>query len=336
MPSIGGGGSPPAVGVKAISAGPGTTCGIKEDGSAWCWGNNKSGELGNGTREPSPIPVRVAGITDARAIEVGGTWNYGDGTTFACAVLQSGEARCWGAVPGFDDQLTPVSLAGVGNVRAIAGGNWHACALSTPGLVQCWGSTTFASPSMGETAPRPVPAWGDVAAISGRGTEFTCALSRAGSVSCLGDGYTDDWEAPVTIDGVTSIPDGLSVGPKNSCLVRANGTVACWRSTTSIEVVSGIDSAIGVSVGRSHACAVIQDRTVRCWGGGNYEILGGPELAPITGIRDAATVSAGHSHTCALSRDGAAWCWGYFRNGQLGNGKEGNDSTRTPVRVQGF
>lgn len=39
----------------------GHTCGIGTDGFAYCWGANGTGELGNGTTQPSPVPVKVAG-----------------------------------------------------------------------------------------------------------------------------------------------------------------------------------------------------------------------------------------------------------------------------------
>jgi alpha-tubulin suppressor-like RCC1 family protein len=37
------------------------TCGVTTSGTAWCWGNNLIGQLGNGTRTESYVPVRVSG-----------------------------------------------------------------------------------------------------------------------------------------------------------------------------------------------------------------------------------------------------------------------------------
>jgi alpha-tubulin suppressor-like RCC1 family protein len=34
-------------------------CAIKVDGSAWCWGENDFGQLGDGTTTDSDVPVRV-------------------------------------------------------------------------------------------------------------------------------------------------------------------------------------------------------------------------------------------------------------------------------------
>jgi alpha-tubulin suppressor-like RCC1 family protein len=47
-------------GTRLISVGYGHTCGVKEDGTAWCWGFNGNGQLGDGTQESRSTPVRVA------------------------------------------------------------------------------------------------------------------------------------------------------------------------------------------------------------------------------------------------------------------------------------
>jgi alpha-tubulin suppressor-like RCC1 family protein len=45
----------------AISAGAVSTCGLRLDHTAWCWGENSWGALGDGTDVDSPSPVAVAG-----------------------------------------------------------------------------------------------------------------------------------------------------------------------------------------------------------------------------------------------------------------------------------
>jgi len=42
-----------------VSAGGGHTCGITAGGTTYCWGNNSSGQLGNGSSSADSIPVRV-------------------------------------------------------------------------------------------------------------------------------------------------------------------------------------------------------------------------------------------------------------------------------------
>ncbi len=42
-----------------VSAGRISTCGLLSDGSAYCWGNNIAGQLGDGSTTSSSVPVLV-------------------------------------------------------------------------------------------------------------------------------------------------------------------------------------------------------------------------------------------------------------------------------------
>ena len=78
--------------VATISAGfsslYGHVCAVTTTGEAWCWGDNRYGQVGDGTTMNTRLtPVRV--LTDVSAVAVGG----GDHT---CAVLTDAGVRCWG------------------------------------------------------------------------------------------------------------------------------------------------------------------------------------------------------------------------------------------------
>ena len=45
--------------VKSLSSGGVHTCAVRTDGSAWCWGYNEHGQIGNGTDEYPMTPVQV-------------------------------------------------------------------------------------------------------------------------------------------------------------------------------------------------------------------------------------------------------------------------------------
>lgn len=72
----------------ALSDGGLFSCALRKSGQVVCWGENRDGQLGIGSRAPSPQPATVVGIDDATAITAGGR--------HACALRRSGQVFCWG------------------------------------------------------------------------------------------------------------------------------------------------------------------------------------------------------------------------------------------------
>jgi alpha-tubulin suppressor-like RCC1 family protein len=133
----------------AISTGWFHTCAVLGDGTARCWGDNSSGNLGDGTTTDSTFPRAVPGVTGATAIAASAFHN--------CALLGDGTVRCWGWIGTEEDPYghisTPVTVPGLSGVRAIAAGSWnHTCALLFEGTVKCWGGNRTGNSEM---APKP-------------------------------------------------------------------------------------------------------------------------------------------------------------------------------------
>jgi alpha-tubulin suppressor-like RCC1 family protein len=72
-----------------VSAGERHTCIVSADGSAWCWGANESGQLGDGTVTDRGTPVQVLGLGDLTSVATGGY--------HTCAMQSSSRTWCWGA-----------------------------------------------------------------------------------------------------------------------------------------------------------------------------------------------------------------------------------------------
>jgi len=124
-------------------------CTVMPGGTVTCVGDNRYGQLGDGTTTDSWTPVSVIGVTNAIAVAVG--------SHHSCAVLATGSARCWGYNgepdedydPGLQGQLgdgtttnssTPVSVIGLTDAVAIEAGEDHTCAVSIEGRLSCWGA----------------------------------------------------------------------------------------------------------------------------------------------------------------------------------------------------
>jgi alpha-tubulin suppressor-like RCC1 family protein len=190
-------------------------------GLVWAWGHNGSGQLGNGTRTESHVPVRVKLPKGVRvtAIAVGGF----DGL----ALTSAGHVLAWGD-NGFGQlgngtrrsSSIPVRVRfPVGTeVTAVGVGSLHNLALTSAGHVLAWGSNAFGQLGNGTTTNGDIPvrvripADARVLAVSAGGG-FSLALTRAGRVLTwghnqfgqLGNGTMISSDIPV----VVTIPAGL-------------------------------------------------------------------------------------------------------------------------------
>lgn len=76
-------------GVAAISAGRWNTCALTTTGAMKCWGGNRRGQLGDGTKTDKNAPVDVAGLSS-------GVTAMATGDDHTCALVDSGRVLCWG------------------------------------------------------------------------------------------------------------------------------------------------------------------------------------------------------------------------------------------------
>jgi len=77
------------VAFTSLTAGKYHTCGIVTDGSAYCWGYNFWGQLGNGTKANSQVPIQMVGGLSFSVLS--------GGEDHTCGVTASGVAYCWGS-----------------------------------------------------------------------------------------------------------------------------------------------------------------------------------------------------------------------------------------------
>lgn len=331
----------------ALSAGGSSACEVRADGTAWCWGRNDFGQLGDGTTTLRPSPTQVLG-TDWARIATGGS--------STCGVKRDGTLWCWGLnnfgqLGGADKagSATPRQVGTAATWKEVTASWTHACATQTDGSLWCWGQNLRGQLGNGKTsgrssAPERVVGGQQWATVTAGGWH-TCGTTTDGSGWCwgentfgqVGDGTTTLRVKPQRVAG--SGWTQLSAAWGRTCGVRVDGGLQCWGDnaegglgdgtrqdrTTPVPVAGGTDSWAQVSAGTLSTCASERNGTVWCWGDNRYGQLGpaagGSSDVPVhAGVTSAGgAVTAGWLHACGIGPSGPQ-CWGANDSAQLGTG----------------
>lgn len=235
-----------------ITSGGNHACAIQENGAIKCWGFNRNGQLGNGTRDDATTATTLEGVTGIDFTHV----SAGDRHT--CAVNKAGEVLCWGQnVYGQlgDGTLTlstlPVQVIGLDQVAIeLSLGDDHSCVIVEDLSLRCWGSNVNGQLGNGTTNSEwhPVPTGdlgGAVLWLSAGGQQTCVVLEDSAAVQCwgdnlsgqLGDGTTITRLDPVAVSGLTA--SMVETGSLTSCAISLAGGVQCWGSHAQGQVGDG-------------------------------------------------------------------------------------------------
>ncbi len=202
----------------AVSTGLSHTCAILDNNDLKCWGTNASGELGLGAAGNRGDAAGQMG-DNLPALDLGTGRTAASvslGFSASCAILDNGDAKCWGLNVGgrlglgdttnrgigatdMGDNLPAVNLGTGRTALAISAGNNHICAILDDASVKCWGEGNWgqlglenptalgSSPThMGDNLPAVNIGAGETAVSLAAGDGHTCVITDSGSIKCWG------------------------------------------------------------------------------------------------------------------------------------------------------
>ena len=305
-----------------VAAGYEHSCGITTGGEAYCWGDNSSGQLGDGSNTNSLAPVLVTGGLQFASVTVG--------VFHSCGRTTGNAVYCWG--DNNSGQLgdgsgisstSPVPAAGGSSFQSVRAGFYHTCGITSANAAVCWGDNTYGqlgdSTLTNRLAPVAVAGGHTFSAVAG-GLVQSCAVSPDGTAYCWGS------------NGHGELGDGS--GADDSVPVQVAGSVAFVTADASL------------TAGREHSCAVAATGAAYCWGLNYLGQLGDGSTdeafapVPVSGNLTFSAISAGPDHTCGVTPGPIVYCWGMDANGEIGTAA-GQCSyaeypcASTPARVTG-
>jgi alpha-tubulin suppressor-like RCC1 family protein len=301
--------------VAKVSGGNNSTCALKTDGTAWCWGFNVGDGAPVGANQLVPFQMTTLGSNVA---DVVAGWRH------RCARKTDGTLWCWGQNSNGEIGLgttaavtVPTQVTALGSAVSDVSIGGHSCARKTDGTLWCWGFNMFGEIGDGTMtnvlSPKQITVPGAPIAQLSTNVPGTTIRETDGTVWSWGgndqgellDGTMTNGLAPV--QSMISMVADVALAWDGGCAVKTDGTLWCWGGNQSLQLGNGS------MVARS---------------------LVAVQLAPLgaTPVK----VMAGGSQNCVALANGAFWCWGRNFEGQLGNGANTNVGLPTPLRCSSF
>ncbi len=221
----------------SLSANFSHTCGLTAAGTAYCWGDNIYGDVGDGTTTQRSTPTLVSGGIAFTSLTTG--------NSHTCGLTAAGTAYCWGADSSGQlgdgtttQRLTPTALAGGLTFANLTSGFAFTCGATTAGDGYCWGLGQNGQLGNGTNPNRNVPtlvAGGLSFANLVANEASACGLSTAGTAYCWGDnGGGELGNGSLTSSATPTLTTGgivfasIAGGTAHTCALTAGGAAYCW------------------------------------------------------------------------------------------------------------
>lgn len=269
------------------------------------------------------------------------------GIAHTLALLENGTVMAWGdnAYGQVGDgtrsnfRSSPVKVAGLSNVIAVAGGKDHSLALKQDGTVWAWGANYDGQLGIGSRSERersiltdhdsaiPVQVaglsqvvaiaagWSSNYALRRDGTVWSWGSNMSGGLG-IGDPYKQVLTTPAAIPGLADVAS-VSAGWNHGHAVKIDGTAWSWGYNESANAGDGTVTVTKIEGG---VMTIVKDENKHT----PVEVAGNHRFVQIAPMHNGGNY--------ALKADGTVWYWGVI----LPASRDNRQFELTPIQVPGL
>lgn len=304
----------------AITQGSSLTCGLKTDGSSWCWGDLS---FGSGQANNTLEPMLLQGTF--------GPWSsISAGSAHVCGVGKDGKGYCFGV-----------------NSAGQLGDN-STNAANVPMVVQTPDASLIKDPSTSSESPSPSPPTEETTPNGDGNGDYNNEESPSPDPEYNPDYTNNDNNSPDNSNNDYGNKKSATVGRRRRRLRRyilqemtppaaappAESTPAPPASPTWTVMSAAVADASGN--GGKHSCGILSNAQMFCWGDNSLGQLGDGTQdnkvnpTPVSTDLGWTAVATGPTYTCGVTTNGALYCWG-LHPGIIG--EESDSSVSTPQQI---
>jgi alpha-tubulin suppressor-like RCC1 family protein len=325
---------------------------LKSDGTLYGFGENESGQLGDGSRETRNKPVQVKSITNVI--------DFDTSNSHSAAVTSDGSVWVWGLndygqlnPDNKIDVLSPIKVDGLQNIIKVRTGNRFNIALDKSGLVWFWGYNSKGQledeEDTGVLKPQLVRKLSSFPIKDIEAGDFhSLALSEEGKVYAwgsneygqLGNGTTSNKYYPTEINNIGRIKFINAKGNTSSC-VSEDGSVYIFGETNYLygefiltpEEVQNVYSTYIIEANSNNIVQLDLDGQVNAYGNNDYGQLGNGSyssrayFSSVNGAGRARKISTSPHNIFIIGEDGCIYGAGRNNEGQLGTSTSGQSAS---------